>query len=431
MNVTLNAANLVLFHKSFHVKFSLVKNEYDILIVGGGLVGQVTALTCAKLGGIKIALADGRDIFSGAAGQEDGRASALSASSLRFLNRLGLKLSGHLQPMHDMLITDGKVGADPVWRLHFGPDASESDTAQMIENKHLYKALQKRLKAANEIDIISPAQVKNISHTISGVSAQIEEKNVSAKLLIAADGANSGIRRDAGIVTDGRHYGQSALVTTISHSLPHDGLALQRFLPGGPLAALPLTGPRSQIVWSDKNEAVKAAMAISESDFLAELTLRLGDHLGELSFAAPRQSYPLHLQLAQDYIATRLVLVGDAAHVIHPLAGQGLNLGLRDAATLHDVLKSARQTGQDIGGAILGNYQDWRRSDVTALATATDGLSYIFNSPKSGLRRPFGNAMGHIRRLGLSAVNSSEGLKDLIMREAAGDLGELPELLSK
>jgi len=408
-----------------------VKNEYDILIVGGGLVGQVTALACAKLDGLKIALADGRDILSGDAGQEDGRASALSASSLRFLNRIGLKLSAHLQPMNDMLITDGKVGDNPVWRLHFGREVSESDTAQMIENKQLYLALQERLKSADQIDIISPAQVKNVTHTISGVTAEVDGKSVSAKLLIAADGAKSGIRDGAGIVTDGRHYGQSALVTTISHSLPHDGLALQRFLPGGPLAVLPLTGQRSQIVWSDKSAAVKAAIAISDADFLTELTLRIGDHLGELSLSAPRQSYPLHLQLAQNYVSTRLVLVGDAAHVIHPLAGQGLNLGLRDAATLHDVLKSARGTGQDIGGAILGNYQDWRRSDVTALAAATDGLSYLFNPPKSPLRRPFSNALGHIRRLGLSAVNGSEGLKDLVMREAAGDLGELPELLGK
>lgn len=408
-----------------------MKNEYDILIVGGGLVGQIMALTCAKLDGVKIALADGRDILSEKAGQDDGRASALSASSLRFVKRLGLDISAHLQPMQDMLITDGAVGEDPVWRLHFGPNASTSDVAQMIENRHLHAALRKKLKSTKQIDLISPVRVQNISHTISGVSAEIDEKLVTAKLLIAADGANSGIRHRAGIATDGRGYGQSALVTTVSHTLPHDGLALQRFLPGGPLAVLPLTDQRSQIVWSDKSAAVQAATAISEADFLTELSLRIGDHLGELSLSAPRQSYPLHLQVAQSYTGTRLVLVGDAAHVIHPLAGQGLNLGLRDAATLHDVLKSARQTGQDIGGAILGNYQDWRRSDVTALATATDGLSYLFNPSRSSLRRPFANVLGHVRRAGLSAVNGSVGLKDLIMREAAGDLGDLPELLKK
>lgn len=408
-----------------------MKNEYDILIVGGGLVGQVTALTCAKLDGVKIALADGKDILSDNHAESDGRATALSASSLRFLERLDLDLSPHLQPMTDMLITDGGLGKDSAWRLHFGPDASESDVAQMIENRHLYAALRARLKSTDQIDIFAPVQGENVAHTPSGVSAEIDGRQIKAKLLIAADGATSRLRAKAGITTDGRHYGQSALVTTISHSLPHDGLALQRFLPGGPLAVLPLTGQCSQIVWSDKSEAIKAAIAISEVDFLSELSLRVGDHLGDLSLSAPRQSYPLHLQLAQDYIATRLVLVGDAAHVIHPLAGQGLNLGLRDAATLHDVLVGALSTGQDIGGTVLGDYADWRRTDVTALATATDGLSYIFGAPKTPLRRPLSKALGHARRVGMSAVNGSDGLKDLIMREAAGDLGELPELLKK
>lgn len=408
-----------------------MKNDYDILIVGGGLVGQVTALACAKLDGLKIALADGRDVLSDKNGGTDGRASALSASSLRFLNRLELNLSDHLQPMRDMLITDGGIGEDPVWRLHFGADESESDVAKMIENRHLYAALRDALKAADQIDIVGPGHVSDITHTTSGVSARIGTKDLTAQLLIAADGPKSSIRNRAGITTDGRDYGQSALVTTIAHSLPHDGLALQRFLPGGPLAVLPLTDQRSQIVWSDKCAAIEAALTISEADFIAELSLRIGDHLGDLSLDAPRQSYPLHLQLAQDYIATRLVVVGDAAHVIHPLAGQGLNLGLRDAATLHDVLKRALLTGRDIGGAVLGEYAAWRRSDVTALATATDGLSYIFGAPKTPLRRPLSKALGHARRLGLSAVNDSAAVKDLIMREAAGDIGELPEFLKK
>ncbi|CAM3843580.1 FAD-dependent monooxygenase [Litorimonas haliclonae] len=408
-----------------------MKNKYDILIVGGGLVGQVTALACAKLDGLTIALADGRDVLSDKNGGTDGRASALSASSLRFLNRLELILSDHLQPMRDMLITDGGIGEDPVWRLHFGPDASDSDVAKMIENRHLYVALRDALKAADQIDIIGPGHVSDITHTTSGVFARIGTKDITAQLLIAADGSKSGIRNRAGITTDGREYGQRALVTSIAHSLPHDGLALQRFLPGGPLAVLPLTGQRSQLVWSDKSAAIEAALAISEADFMAELTLRIGDHLGDLSLDAPRQSYPLHLQLAQDYIATRLVLVGDAAHVIHPLAGQGLNLGLRDAATLHDVLKKALLTGRDIGGAVLREYAAWRRSDVTALATATDGLSYIFGAPKTVLGRPFSKALGHVRRLGLSAVNDSAAVKGLIMREAAGDIGEFPEFLKK
>lgn len=407
-----------------------VKQHFDILIVGGGLIGQIAALTCAKLKGLSIALVDGKDISElPSAQQKDGRAFALSASSLSLLGHLNIELSEYLQTMKDILITDGTLGEEPSWRLHFSAEETDAAPAQMIESRRLMEAVLQKLLTTPSIEILAPSFIENLTHEVAGVSGFIDGLELSADLLIAADGANSPIRQKAGIVTDGRDYHQSALVTTISHSLPHDGLALQRFLPGGPLAVLPLPNNRSQIVWSDKTQAVNAACRLDEADFIAELYFRIGQHLGDIRLSAPRQAYPLHLQLAQDYVATRLVLVGDAAHVIHPLAGQGLNLGLRDIAALYDVLSDARATGRDIGGAALGEYAAWRKTDVTVLAAATDGLSYAYSNPRGFMSRPLSKLFGHARRLGLSALNESEAVKNMMVQNAAGELGQKPNLL--
>ncbi len=407
----------------------VVKNKFDILIVGGGLVGQMAALACAKLKKQSVALVDGRNIFDEKLSARDGRAYALSASSLRLFKNLNIDISQDLQPMRDMLITDGPLGEEPSWRLHFGGDSYEANAPHMIESARLSAVVFDKLRATKGVTVYAPSMIERLAHDVSGVSGSIDGQEIRARLLIAADGKNSPIRTRAGIATDGRDYGQSALVTTIAHSLPHDGLALQRFLPGGPLAVLPLTAQRSQIVWSDKRAAIKAALSLSDEDFLNELSFRLGDHLGEISLAAARQSYPLRLQLSQNYVGTRLVLIGDAAHVIHPLAGQGLNLGLRDVAALHDVLKAAIATGRDIGGSALGEYAAWRKLDMTSLAAATDGLSYLYASPRGPISRPVYKALGHLRRVGLSALNDANIAKEAIMREAAGDIGERPSLL--
>lgn len=406
-----------------------MEKDYDILIVGGGLVGQAAALALSRLRGLSIALIDNRNIFSEDIFMKDGRASALSQSSLNVLQNLKLDLSPNLQIIQDMLITEGAIGEDTHWRLHFENEGEGTHSSQMIENIHLAKALKENLKKIDNLTIFAPARAEHLEHTVSGVRAVMGNTKISARLLVAADGRNSHIRTRAGIVTDGREYTQHALVTTIRHTLAHDGLALQRFLPGGPLAALPLPNQRSQIVWSDKASAVAAALSVTDKEFEAELALRLGDHLGNIVLDAPRQSYPLRLQLSQNYVGERLVLIGDAAHVIHPLAGQGLNLGLRDVAVLYDVLSEAISTGQDIGGAILGVYESWRKSDVMGLASITDGLSLIYSSPRGWLSRPASKLLGHARRLGLAIVDDAEFLKRLIMNEAEGLTGQVPSLL--
>ncbi|WP_170144971.1 FAD-dependent monooxygenase [Litorimonas taeanensis] len=408
-----------------------MKTNYDILIVGGGLIGQLAALACAKIGNLSIALIDGRDILNSEIYEQDGRAFALSPSSVRLLNHLKIETDNLSQPIQDMLITDGEIGEENAWRLHFNSSSIPHDKiAEMIESRLLSVATLNRLKTESAITVIAPHFISDLIHDDSGVSGIVAGKKITADLLIAADGAGSPIRKAAGILYEGRSYNQKSLVTTIAHSLPHEGLAVQRFLPGGPLAILPLIDQRSQIVWSDTSRAIEAACNLTENDFLTELNHRIGGHLGDISLIAPRQNYGLALQIAQSVTAKRLALIGDAAHVIHPMAGQGLNLGLRDIAALYDVLKDARSVGRDIGGAALENYASWRKTDVTALAAATDGLSYLYNPANGPLSRPASKALAHLRRAGLSAINESEFLKTILMSEAAGVGNLQPSLLT-
>jgi 2-octaprenyl-6-methoxyphenol hydroxylase len=242
------------------------------------------------------------------------------------------------------------------------------------------------------------------------------------RLLVAADGARSRLREFAGIATYGWDYGQSAIVTTVAHERDHGGRAEEHFLPGGPFAILPLKGRRSSIVWTDTKAEAERILALADETFHAELERRFGLHLGEISVVGPRRSYPVALTIARSFVADRLALVGDAAHVIHPIAGQGLNLGLRDVAALAEVVVDAARLGLDIGGAsVLERYQRWRRFDTMAMGVATDGLNRLFSNHSDALRL--------LRDVGLGVVDRLPGLKRLFMREAAGLVGEVPRLL--
>jgi len=393
-----------------------MKTEFDVIIVGAGLVGLTTALCCAETG-LTVGLMDRKAVTAGG----DGRASALSASSLRLMENLGLDLSSDVQPIRDMLVTEGTP--DSPWRLHFEGDGDGGDLGGLIENQKLKAALLAKVKATKSIQIIAPLMIVEATHTASGVNVSSDVGNITAKLLIAADGRESALRRKAGINVQRFDYDACSLVTTIVHELPHDGLAWQRFLPGGPLAVLPLTEQHSQIVWSGPTAQINAAEALEAEDFLALLFEKMDGYLGELELAAPRVSWPLRLQVADQFTADRLALVGDAAHVIHPLAGQGLNLGLRDAAALADGLKAAKETGQDIGVAGLLDYESARNSDTRLMGATTHALAnlYRINSP----------AFGHARRLGLALTNRSEIITSALRKEAAGKTGSLPELMRR
>ena len=393
-----------------------MKTEFDIIVVGAGLVGLTTALACAD-GGAQVALLDRAEIVTGA----DGRASALSKTSLRLFENLGVDLSGNLQPIHDMLVTEG--APDSPWRLHFESYEGDADLGALIENSALKVALIKRVAETKSIQTLAPITVQGFEDDAARISLDTDQGQLTAKLLIAADGRNSVIRRKAGITDQRFDYDAASLVTTISHALPHDGLAWQRIIKGGALAVLPLTGARSQVVWSGPTKGVQAAGALNEADFLSLLSEKMDGYLGEMRCIAPRQTYPLRLQVADSFSKGRIALVGDAAHIIHPLAGQGLNLGLRDAAALADGVKSAVETGQDIGVTGLLEYDLWRNVDTRSLGFLTHIISEISGTKVT--------ALGHARRLSLALTNRSRALKLILGKRASGEAQELPNLMQK
>jgi len=393
-----------------------MNTDFDIIIVGAGLVGLTTALACAESGS-SVALIDRKQIEGGA----DGRASALSATSLCLFENLGVDIAGSLQAIEDMLITEG-VPNSP-WRLHFEREDNSENLGALIENPRLKTALIDRVKRSDLIATFAPVDILRTHRDVSGVIVETDQSTLTARLLIAADGRDSVLRRKAGITVQRFDYDSASLVTTISHSLPHDGLAWQRMIQGGALALLPLTGQRCQVVWSGPAAAIQAANDVTEAAFLDLLNEKMEGYLGTMSLLAPRQSYPLRLQLADSFTTERLALVGDAAHVIHPLAGQGLNLGLRDAAALADGIKMARKTGQDIGVAGLMDYDLWRNADTRAFGALTHAIAQA-TMPKSA-------ALGHLRRLGLSMLNRSSGMKASFKNQASGQRGTPPDLMQR
>ncbi|MEP3889284.1 MAG: UbiH/UbiF/VisC/COQ6 family ubiquinone biosynthesis hydroxylase [Hellea sp.] len=395
--------------------------QFDIIIIGAGLTGLTTALACAHKGA-SVCLLDAVHPDK----DDDGRASAIAASSFAMLEHLGVAklLGGQIQPIADMLIADGAVGDVSPLTLHFDSLDAGGPTGYMIENTVLRKALLSRIDNSDKIDLRAPVEIINALRGANGATVTLKTGSpLTAALLVAADGRNSALRRDAGIDVQRFAYDQKAIVTTFKHELPNDGVAHQIFFAGGPLALLPLTNNRCSIVWSDTARAVDAAMALGAPAFTAELARRIGGFLGEINLSAPRQAYPLSLQMAERYTDTRLALVGDAAHAIHPIAGQGLNMGLRDAAALADVIAESRAAGLDLGGAAIDDYEAWRNFDNKMLGASTDILNRLFSNNIAPLR--------HARRMGLAAVNRLKPAQQFFMKEAAGETGDLPSLLRR
>ena len=398
-----------------------MKTDFDIIIIGAGLVGLSAALACAYKGA-SICLLDA----AAPEKTDDGRASAIAASSYTMLEHLGAAeaLKGQVQPITDMLIADGAVGDVSPLTLHFDSAEVDGPTGYMVENNILRRALLNLVQKNEAIEFLAPIDIKDTSRTAKTATVTLgDTTELTASLLVAADGRNSGLRQKANIDVQRFAYEQKAIVTTFEHELPHDGVAHQIFFAGGPLALLPLTDNRSSIVWSDTARAVDAAMALGDMAFTAELARRIGGFLGEIKLCAPRQTFPLSLQMAERYTDNRLVLVGDAAHAIHPIAGQGLNMGLRDAAALADVVAESRSVGLDLGGSAIEAYEAWRNFDNKMLGASTDVLNRLFSNNIMPIR--------HARRLGLAAVNRSKTAQKFFMKEAAGETGDLPSLLRR
>ncbi|MCC1491412.1 UbiH/UbiF/VisC/COQ6 family ubiquinone biosynthesis hydroxylase [Cognatishimia sp. F0-27] len=398
----------------------------DLIIVGGGLNGATLALAAAEIGLSSTVLDANPEGVQRATGF-DGRSYALALTSVRLLQALDLwaDLAPDAQPMNRIRVSDGRVGDAAVFLgLDFqSAEIEEGPMGHMIEDRHLRAVLMDRMAASPRITHRLGARV--VAQEISPHAAFVtleDGETLSARLLIGADGRQSGTATRAGIRRTGWRYGQTALVCAIAHEKPHDGTAHQLFLPPGPLAILPLTGNRSSIVWSETDAHAAAFNALDDADYLTILRPRFGDFLGDISIAGARFTYPLNLTLANAITGERLVLVGDAAHGVHPIAGQGLNAGLRDIAALADVLKHAKRRGEDIASpVVLARYAEWRRFDTATLALATDIFNRLFSNDNPLVRAT--------RDLGMAAINAVPEARRSFIREAAGLGGDLPEMM--
>ncbi|MDE3078456.1 MAG: FAD-dependent monooxygenase [Paracoccaceae bacterium] len=400
--------------------------DSDILIIGGGLNGPALALALAQ-SGLSVTVVDALPQAKRTDDQFDGRAYALALASQRLLKAIGVwgAVTDLAQPILGVRASDGRVGQGPSpFFLDFANgELEEGPMGFMLEDRHLRRAVLAAMDAAPGITQLSGEAVVAQEITPSRATVTLASGNtVSARVLIGCDGRTSGTAQRAGIGRTGWGYGQTALVCAVAHELPHDGIAQQFFTPAGPLAILPLKGNRSAIVWSEREATAKAIQALDDDGYLAALHERVGDYLGTLSLEGKRFTYPLNLTLANAFVAPRLALVGDAAHGVHPIAGQGLNLGLRDVGALAEVLIEAHRRGEDIGALdVLERYQRWRRFDSTALALGMDTVNRLFSNDNPILR------IG--RDLGMGVVNSLPGLRRRFIREAAGLTGDLPKLL--
>ncbi len=394
----------------------------DVLIAGGGFAGLALALALRQGLGPDFAVTVADPEFGRG---EDPRASAIAAAPRRMFEALGVwdAVAAGAQEIRDMIITDSRVddAVRPVFLSFEGDIEPGEPFAHMIENAALVGELAR--KAAAEGVTIVPLPVTDFAVEGRGVAVTLGDGSVrTVKLLVAADGARSRLRERAGIALRGWSYGQSAIVTTVAHERDHNGRAEEHFLPGGPFAILPLRNRRSSIVWTEHTADATRLVALPDGEFHDELEKRFGLHLGELTLAGPRRAYPLGLWVARNFVAERLALVGDSAHVIHPIAGQGLNMGLRDVAALAEAVVDAARLGLDPGDAtVLERYQRWRRFDTLAMGVSTDSLNRLFSNRSDVLRL--------VRDVGLGIVDRLPALKRMFIREAAGLTGEVPKLL--
>jgi len=403
--------------------------DCDILIVGGGLVGGVAARALAGAG-FAVTVIDGSPPDEATDAAFDGRASAIAAASRRFLTNIDVwpYLEPEVAPILEIRVADGE---SPLFLHYDHEDVGEGPLGYLAENRHIRAAIQAANRGVDGTTVIQPMRVESLERSPGGVTATLADgRTLSARLAVAADGRGSTIREAAGIRVTSWRYPQQAIVCTVDHEQPHGFVAHEHFLPAGPFAILPLKGTperpacRSSIVWTERAEHAQALVSLPDDAFLAELAKRFGDFMGEISVTGPRFCNPLGLQFAETSVAERLVVVGDADHGMHPIAGQGLNMGYRDVAALLDVLSEARRLGLDIGGApALERYKRWRRFDNTRMLAVTDGLNRLFSNDIAPIRVA--------RDLGLAAVDKMPPLKKVLMRSAMGLMGDLPTLMRR
>ena len=399
----------------------------EVMIIGGGMVGMSLAIALAG-SGLEVAVVERFEPGFDLEPEFDGRTCAIAHGSVKIFEGIGVWpfMAAEAGPMWDIRVVDGNLrdGISPLFLHYDHQDVGDDPFGYIIENRVIRAALARRAAQLPNLEIIAPGEIAELHRDAYGAKAIMADgSQVEARLAIAAEGKFSPTRQAAGIKVRTFEYGQSGIVCSLGHERHHDGVAVELFLPSGPFAMLPMSGNRMNIVWTEKTELTPAFLEMDEQDFLSEVSKRFGDWLGPLKLIGPRFAYPLALQLSERYTDERLALIGDAAHVVHPIAGQGLNLGLRDVAALAEVIVDARRLGLDVGsGSVLEQYEDWRRVDTIALAAVTDFLNRLFSNDAPTLRLA--------RDMGLATINAVPPLKKFFMRHAMGTVGDLPRLIT-
>lgn len=402
-------------------------SSYDVIISGASAAGLSLALALAEAseGELRIALID--RTWPPSAVRGDVRAYAFSAASRHMMQALGAwkAVAPNAQPVHRIDITDSRLddGIRPVVLTYDNTVDDGEPATHIVPGSEIVSALAHRVADFLAIDRITPGEIASFESGSAGLEVTlVGGRRLRARLLVSAEGRQSSLREKAGIKIIGWPYEQTGIVTWVAHERPHESTAIQHFLPAGPFAILPLTGDRSCITWSENAGEARRILALGDEAFMAEVEKRFGGRLGAITMVAGRQSWPLSMHLARSYVADRFALIGDAAHGVHPIAGQGLNLALRDAAALAEVLIDAARLGLDIGNAeVLSRYERWRRFDSAVSTAAFDGLNRLFSSDNAVLRA--------VRDAGLGLVDRMPGVKQLLVTEAAGLSGDLPRLL--
>jgi 2-octaprenyl-6-methoxyphenol hydroxylase len=393
----------------------------ELLVVGGGLAGLSLGLACAEAG-IEVAVVDREDPARTVGEAFDGRTTAIAYGSQQVLAGIGLwpEVAREAEPILEIRVADGQA---PLFLHYDHREVGDNPLGWIVENRVLRRGLLARIARLPNFRHLAPAEVVSVERKPAGVTAILADgTKIRAALCAAADGKDSPLRRAAGIGTIDWSYPQRGIVCTVRHERPHGGVAVEHFLPAGPFAILPMTERRSSIVWTERADLAPHFMKLDDAGFAREVGKRFGDWLGPVEPVGPRWSYPVSLLVAESFAAERLALVGEAAHVIHPIAGQGLNLGIRDVAVLAELIVDARRLGLDIGAPdLLQHYERWRRIDSLTLAAVTDGLNRLFSNDMAPVRLA--------RDVGLSFVNRLPPVKRFLMRHAMGTIGDLPRLV--
>lgn len=399
----------------------MTASRFDALLVGGGLVGATMAIALGRAG-LSVAVIDQQAPKPQLDPKFDGRGTAVAYGCKTILDTLGIWQNvDEAGPIRDIRVSDGPSRLF----LHYDHrDVGDHPMGWIVENRFLRLAIERTLETVPTITRFAPLSVAALGQDKDQAWVDLADgRRLTAPLLIGADGRKSQVRDAANIRSVSSDYQQTAIVCAVRHEQPHNGVAHERFLPAGPFAVLPLQDPHcSSIVWTEKRDLASGMLALSDSDFATEMNRRFGPWLGDFTLAGPRWSWPLTVHLATRFFAGRMVLIGDAAHGIHPISGQGVNLGWRDVAALAELLVDAARLGQDLGSPdLLRRYEHWRRPDVLAMVAATDALNRLFSNDAAPIRLA--------RDLGLAAVNRLVPLKKVFIRHAMGVLGDQPRLV--